>query len=475
MIDAVLKGRSFRILCGDAREQLDLLPAGSVHAVVTSPPYWALRSYLPAGDPRKAMEIGAEATPEEYVTHLVEVLRAVRRVLRDDGVVWLNLGDTFAATRSYQVTDSKHVDVGNTGGMKVPDGLKAGDLIGVPWRVAFALQADGWWLRGDVVWSKASPMPESVNGVRWERCRKKVRSLASAERRGGDHQRHTAGERRRGDAPHSAKAGESSTFAPTADYEDCAGCSRCQANGGLVLRRGSWRPTRSHEFVFQLAKSPDYFCDAQAVAEEAVRDASGNAARKVATEGERSRTNTHLGSSIPWAGTTRNPRSVWHLNPEPFSAAGLGVDVDHYAVMPPTLVEKCLRASVSERGCCSVCGAPWARVVERERPAGNDVKVGGDPDRSDAGWRVKDETGAGGNQLASAATRTVGWRTTCEHDAPITRPLVLDPFNGAGTTGLVATRLGCRYIGIELRPEYARLAERRIYGDAPLFHARGLL
>ena len=106
--------------------------------------------------------LGLEPTPDLYVSHLVEIFREVRRVLRDDGTLWLNMGDSYAANRGYQVKDSKHVDVGNHMGMSVPSGLKPKDLVGMPWRVAFALQADGWWLRSDIVWHKPNPMPESI-------------------------------------------------------------------------------------------------------------------------------------------------------------------------------------------------------------------------------------------------------------------------------------------------------------------------
>lgn len=141
---------------GDVLDELAALPDESVHCVVTSPPYWGLRDYGVAG------QIGLEPTPEEYVAKMVEVFREVRRVLRKDGTLWLNLGDSYAANRSYQVTDNKHVDVGNNGAMTVPPGLKPKDLVGIPWRLAFALQADGWWLRSDIIWAKPNPMPESV-------------------------------------------------------------------------------------------------------------------------------------------------------------------------------------------------------------------------------------------------------------------------------------------------------------------------
>lgn len=128
----------------------------SVNCVVTSPPYWGLRDYGVPG------QLGLERTPEEYVARMVEVFREVRRVLRPDGTLWMNMGDGYAANRSYQVPDSKHVDVGNSKASSVPPGLKPKDLVGIPWRLAFALQADGWWLRSDIVWAKKNCMPESV-------------------------------------------------------------------------------------------------------------------------------------------------------------------------------------------------------------------------------------------------------------------------------------------------------------------------
>jgi len=149
---------------GDCRDVLRTLPDESAHCVVTSPPYFGLRDYGAEG------QIGLEQTPNEYVAEMVAVFREVRRVLRDDGTLWLNLGDSYAANRSYQVTPTKHksLDFGRSNATKVPDGLKPKDLIGIPWRVAFALQADGWYLRQDIIWHKPNPMPESVR----DRCTK---------------------------------------------------------------------------------------------------------------------------------------------------------------------------------------------------------------------------------------------------------------------------------------------------------------
>jgi len=141
---------------GDCIDVMREMPAESVNCCVTSPPYWGLRDYGHGG------QIGQEDTPEAHIARLVDVFREVRRVLRPDGTLWVNYGDAYAANRTYQVTDNKHRAVGNNGAMRVPDGLKPKDLIGLPWMLAFALRADGWWLRSDIIWSKPNPMPESV-------------------------------------------------------------------------------------------------------------------------------------------------------------------------------------------------------------------------------------------------------------------------------------------------------------------------
>jgi len=163
---------TIKILNGDCLGVLPTLESGSVHTCVTSPPYFGLRDYGHDG------QVGLESTPDEYVAKLVAVFREVRRVLRDDGTLWLNLGDSYAGGgRGGNPPDSPHqkqkTNHGSVGSMQhrkmeVPDGLKSKDLIGIPWRVAFALQADGWWLRQDIIWHKPNPMPESVR----DRCTK---------------------------------------------------------------------------------------------------------------------------------------------------------------------------------------------------------------------------------------------------------------------------------------------------------------
>ena len=159
---------TYELLTGDARDVLATLPAGSVQCVVTSPPYFGLRDYG-TGD----AQIGLEGTPDEYVAALVSVFRGVRRVLRDDGTVWLNLGDSYAsawACARRNVVGAGSLENGKRDARpdRLVGGLKEKDLIGIPWRVAFALQADGWYLRQDIIWHKPNPMPESVT----DRCTK---------------------------------------------------------------------------------------------------------------------------------------------------------------------------------------------------------------------------------------------------------------------------------------------------------------
>lgn len=147
-----------QVFFGDCRDTMKRLIAEGVkvQTCVTSPPYWGLRDYGAAG------QIGLEPTPEEYKVNLVEVFGLVRDLLSEDGTLWLNLGDTYAAARSYQVPDNKYRDVGNKIGHTVPPGLKKKDLIGVPWLVAFALRSAGWYLRQEIIWYKRNVMPESV-------------------------------------------------------------------------------------------------------------------------------------------------------------------------------------------------------------------------------------------------------------------------------------------------------------------------
>ena len=348
-----------QIITGDARDRLRELPDASVHCCVTSPPYFGLRDYGVEG------QMGLESTPAEFVAGMVALFREVRRVLRDDGTLWLNLGDSYArapakggsgpgknanyadsfgaANRKFRagsgradgIVDDRNIR--NRDGVGPVPGLKEKDLIGIPWRVAFALQSDGWFLRQDIIWSKPNPMPESVR----DRC------------------------------------------------------------------------TKAHEYVFLLSKGPRYYFDAGAIAEPVAPATITRLAQDVDSQAGSDRvpgkTNGAMkavsgsyghgagrndGDNRPpggWTdGATRNKRSVWTVATQPFKEA-------HFATFPPALIEPCILA-----------GCP----------------VGG---------------------------------------------TVLDPFGGAGTTGLVSDRLQRDAILIELNPAYAEMARQRIVKDAGLF------
>lgn len=338
-----------QILHGDCRVVLPTLPDASVQCCVTSPPYYGLRNYGVAG------QIGLESTPHEYVAEMVAVFREVRRVLRDDGCLWLNVGDSYAGggAKTLGRNDAGR-DIGGGGnkegsgnpgrqGMTRLDyGAKPKDLLGIPWLLAFALRADGWYLRSDIIWHKPNPMPESVRD----------------------------------------------------------------------------RPTSAHEHVFLLTKRGAYFYDADAIRQpladasysRLAQDIEGqigsaranggaktNGTMKAVKFGGNKGQGEHGSAARRASGNdwepkteTANARNVWTIATQPYTGA-------HFATMPPELAERCIKAGTKP----------------------------GDT--------------------------------------------VLDPFGGAGTTGLVADRLGRNATLIELNPTYRTLASDRITADAPLF------
>lgn len=412
------------ILHGDCRETLKTLPECSVHMAVTSPPYWALRSYLPAGHELKALELGSETTPDEFVANLVGVFREVRRVLRDDGTLWVNLGDTYAASGrgggggSFQDGDvGTKIDASNSR-RKPVDGYQPLDRLLIPAHFALAMQADGWLLRDEIIWHKPSPMPSSVDGIRWERCRVKVNGRSVTNDKRGGFRQGTRNVERDGAAHR------------VAEWSDCPGCPKCRDNDGWVLRRGSWRTTAAHEMIYLFAKTRDYYCDA-----EAVRTPSGE-------------------------NGTANPRSVWTIGPEPLRRK-------HYAAYPSEIPRRCILAGTSAKGVCSKCGAPWARMVEKP-------KVGT--------WHKHTNDEAGG-QCGQEKTydrgswpeaKTIGWRSTCDCNAGDPVPAtVLDPFGGSGTTAIAAKLLGRNAILCELNPEYIEIQQARFNETAPLLMGCG--
>lgn len=398
-VDAHGPSPAYRLVQGDALARLRELPDESVHCVVTSPPYWGLRDYGVEG------QIGQEPTPDEYVLKLVAVFREVRRVLRRDGTCWLNLGDTYAgywgdAKAREQNRPSSADTNGWTNGFHMNARpsfhqafdelrLKPKDLVGIPWMLACALRADGWWLRSDIIWHKPNPLPESVTD----------------------------------------------------------------------------RPTKSHEYLFLLTRSNSYYYDAEAISEIAVGDTPGNLTHKDQTAYESGDVHmrTKAGLAKVTAVSRRNRRSVWTIAVEAFSEA-------HFATFPTKLVEPCILAGTSEHGCCARRGAPWKRITERTHTfQSGSGRAGHAPSGKFAG-SIQAESGDYDIRLGPVTTTvTLGWKPSCSCSAPMAPCTVLDPFNGAGTTGLVALRLGRHYVGIELNPDYVAMSERRVRNDAPLF------
>lgn len=367
--------RRNEIIHGEALTVLRTLPDASVQCCVTSPPYWGLRDYGVPG------QLGGEATPAEYIARVVAIFAEVRRVLRDDGTCWLNLGDTFINAKGLAHGVDPKQGARRFGlrpnDVSVP-GYKRKDLAGIPWRTAFALQDDGWYLRSDIVWSKPNPMPESVTD----------------------------------------------------------------------------RPTRSHEFVFLLTKGLRYFYDSAAISEPVVRGYAGS----TFTKGKTAAAGLGRISQLPRLdGETRNARSVWTITPKPYKGA-------HFAVFPPELPEKCIKAGSSERGGCRKCGAPWVRQIEKHRTPDRPGRVQGR-----LGDTIADAHGPDGRngKRHRLHVLTTGWAPSCACDTSAEPCLVLDPFAGSGTTLAVARGLGRDYVGVELNREYITLARRRLSSGEP--------
>lgn len=258
------------VLCGDAVEQIKTLESESIHTCVTSPPYFALRDYGIDG------QLGLEETPDEYIANLVEVFREVRRVLRPDGTLWVNIGDSYATRSGAQPSTNTRNVCGHTK-KRVPSGYKCKDLIGIPWMLAFALRADGWYLRQDIIWNKPNAMPESVK----DRC------------------------------------------------------------------------TKSHEYIFLLAKGPRYYFDHEAIKEPCSqvtiddfkrRKNMDNKGGAPGTFGAEARPDLYRSRAdyIP-KNFMRNKRDVWTINTGGFKGA-------HFAVFPQKLVEPCILAGSPEGG-----------------------------------------------------------------------------------------------------------------------------
>ena len=535
-----------KIILADVREGLKSLPDGCVQTCVTSPPYWGLRDYglepsIWGGEagcrhewgekiPQNSRHLytednsgkespvagkgaypssrgqycrcgawsgcyGLEPTPELYVQHTVEIFREVRRVLRPDGCLWLNLGDSYAgggrAGKNPELLKN-HLMFGKpkseynasimTLPSPIPEGLKPKDLVGIPWRVAFALQADGWWLRSDIIWAKPNPMPESVTD-RPTKAHEYIFLLTKSGTPQYWTHRDGAGSRTRPKPDIrwvNQVTGEEIRTKP-ADVEKIVTCPECKGTGKVLKDVsydfcGKWIEDTTEEACDKCAgkkkiklwerinlwQGQDYFYDNEAVKEPC--ESGPSDIKKMIEQKERiGGKNKHLIDPFNKASAAtnignkrgvgdpsgRNRRSVWTVATQPYPES-------HFAVFPPKLIEPCILAGSSPKA-CEVCGAPWARAVEREPM---EIKRSGRSEQMGKYGR----TATSGTMTKPPMSITTGWQPTCscEKNTGSERCIVLDPFMGAGTTGLVAAQWGRDYSGIELNPGYLQMAEKRI-------------
>lgn len=377
---------------GDVLSVLRTLPADSVHCCVTSPPYWALRDYGVTG------QLGLEPTPEAYVTAMVAVFREVRRVLRPDGTLWLNIGDSYAGSwgnyggqgrgqggqrpinggslidnPAHHGTECTRPATSNN----IP-GIKAKDLVGIPWMLAFALRADGWYLRSDIIWSKPNPMPESVTD----------------------------------------------------------------------------RPTKAHEYLFLLTKSARYYYDADAIREPHSPDGRKDTLAPLGDKGK-----VHYGGADGherWPNGGRNKRSVWEIATESFDGAHFATYPQ--ALVEPCIKAGTSERGVCPTCGAPWVRVVEKETASHEATSATSY----DTKSSTAGRLAlaRQAARAKGGEYQNAST-TTGWAPTCTHEAEPVPGTVLDPFLGSGTTAWVATRLGRKAIGIDLNAEYLALAVER--------------
>jgi DNA modification methylase len=487
------------ILQGHVIDVLRSLPENSVQCVVTSPPYWSLRAYgtdrqvwggeeghshewsptnprrprsaedvknpnsLQAGSEGTLFEaqggescpcgawkgeLGSEPTPELFVSHLADVFDDVRRVLREDGTLWLNLGDTYT-THPAGLTGIKRwkasglANRDNTGAEQAGSfdkrtngegALPEKNLVGIPWRVAFELQRRGWYLRSDTIWSKPNPMPESVTD-RPTRSHEYIFLLTKSPTYYYD-----------ADAVRSQMSPESVarydySFGGPKTGDALAQGLRTRPNGNRVPR--GYAPSTLKEIL------EGY--DGKATKEYSgtgAQDPSATKARII--EGARERLENGI--------TGANLKSVWQIATQPYPEA-------HFATFPEEIPERCIKLGTSERGCCEKCGAPWVRDSESIGPTEARTNWEAEPSEYRGMTRQSGLTSA--RWSAQWPRKMNGWLPGCDCQAGTIPCVSLDPFAGSGTTLAVARRLGRRSIGIELNPKYVELARARCRADVP--------
>jgi DNA modification methylase len=435
------RGKS-RTIEGDCLEVMGRFPADRFHCCTTSPPYFALRSYLDEDHPDKPLEIGSEPTPEQFIDTMVTVFGEVKRVLHPSGLLFLNMGDSYGGVGLGYSPDAPSNLVGSkqsTAKGSIKRNFKLPEfeaqVLNMPHRVAEALRDDGWIWRQTIIWAKPNPMPETVRGWRWEPCMKKVSKQKILDQGRYERAEESGGSKH-------------SQINPDwlAEWEPCPGCDKCKDHDGFVLRKGKGRCTSAYEFIFVMAKSDQYFWDSEAFYEKGNEEGSHSRGMNQTKRPNFLDHERMVSGSIPGQ---RNPRSVWSIPSE-------ASHIPHFASYPSEMVRRCVQAATSDGGCCASCKAPYAPVVERRQrmatrsskapKEGSDERTKRDPLRH-----------------ISVRGKLLGYKQTCNCEASGPIPCtVFDPFLGTGTTSQTAVYMGRNAVGIELNPEYVTFAREKI-------------
>jgi DNA modification methylase len=475
------------VLHGHCINEMRKLPAGSVHCCVTSPPYWGLRDYgiapvdwepvsyapmpgLPAIDvPAMTCVLGLEPTLEAFLGHIVAVFREVRRVLHKSGTLWCNMGDAYAGSWGSQGRENSGIAVSalsahqvaasprkasNTGSLDGTPGLKAKDLQGQPWRVAFALQADGWYLRSDIIWHKPNPMPESCT----DRPTKAHEYLFLLTRSKSYFYDQVA-----------VQEPASENTNARVSKADAAALGVDPRSSSLAMPNG-WQDSPTYH-----GQNPN-----NAPKKGGTPKADGGAKAL-------SKNNASMDAALAVMPPMRNLRDVWKADedewsqfqqwkreqarddkPDVWTINIEGYAGAHFATFPTALVKPCILAGTSAKGCCPECGAPWTRLVEQVDTGRKQKMPDGMMTSKGSHGSVHPEgrqKGEGGKAVTTAVT--TGWKPGCQCSARFTELgepdpcTVLDPFGGSGTTGAVALELGRRAVLIELGAHHIPLIQQR--------------
>lgn len=392
------------ITVSDSLVYLQSLPDNFVNCIITSPPYWGLRDYGVSG------QMGLELTLKQFIDQMVELFREARRVLRDDGTLWINMGDSYSNEgKTKGKSSGKHAYMGDNVQSprmtKRSAGLKPKDLVGQPWRLALALQDDGWYLRQDIIWSKVNPMPESTKD-RFTKSHEYIFLLTKRPKYYFDWFA----------VREPATGTDNRPPAGSAEWDGSKPQSRTRNRGnGKTFRHGG-----------RFTGNGSFDNDAEVPRPPSTQDGVPN--------------------------ITRNRRSVWTIPIQPSP-------IKHYATFPEALIEPMIKSGCPEM-VCSKCKKPYVREVDSS---------GGTIGRS---WHDhSDDLGRGMSQRKhlpnDAKYADCGLHPQCKCGAGTDAGIVLDMFMGSGTTALVARRLGRHYLGCDLNPQYVADAERRLKQTDP--------